>query len=259
MRFDVISIFPDLFTGYLDGGVVGQAVRSGKIEFSVTNPRKFTKDVHQTVDDRPFGGGDGMLMKVEPLSQAIEKVLAKSVERRVIYTSPSGTTWSDSMARRWAAEKKDLVLICGRYGGIDQRIIHRYVDEEISIGDYVLSGGELAALVILDSVARFLEGVIGNEASPENDSFAHGLLEAPHFTRPREFSGLAVPEVLLGGDHKKIDLFKRSVSVVLTHLRRPDLVAGQDPAVLKKAKQVLRGYSQKEIELCGIPWDFLSQ
>lgn len=248
MRFDVITLFPEMFTAPLSVGVVGQAVKNGKFHVHYHNPRTYTQDAHKTVDDRPYGGGDGMVMLAEPLEQALRAALNASFDsanggradapdsgrapadvpagrgrRRVIYLSPHGQLLTDRVARE-LADFDQLVLICGRYGGVDQRLLSQQVDQELSIGDYVLSGGELAALVVIDTVARFLPGVLGNALSSENESFSNGLLESPQFTRPREYGGLAVPPVLLSGDHERITRWRYLVSLLRTRQDRPDLL-----------------------------------
>lgn len=250
MKFNLITIFPDYFQSPLKVGVVGQALGQGLLHVNFVNPRDFTEDVHRTVDDRPFGGGDGMLMLVEPLKRALTSL---SKPGRVVYLSPHGTPWSDAKARAWAEQGQDLTLVCGRYAGIDQRFIQNYVEEEISLGDFVLSGGEPAALAIIDSVARFLPGVLGNDKSPEEESFAKGILEAPQFTRPREFEGEKVPEILLGGHHARIQEWRETVALLVTALRRPDLVVQNSlqNQVRQAAEQALN-WNEDELNICGI-------
>jgi tRNA (guanine37-N1)-methyltransferase len=221
-RFQVITLFPEMVQASMSAGVFAQALKKGLLELSTINPRDFTTDVHRTVDDRPFGGGDGMIMLAEPLEAAIAK--AKAVQAaKVVYLSPHGTPLTHEKARALSAEP-GLILLCGRYGGVDQRLLNACVDEEISTGDYVISGGELAACVLMDAVSRFVPEVLGHKESAEKDSFSHGLLEHPNFTRPREFQGQPVPEILLGGNHKAIDLWKQQVSVLTTLAKRPDLI-----------------------------------
>ncbi len=208
----------------VESGVLGQAQKKSLIEIHTLNPREFTKDVHKTVDDRPFGGGDGMVMMFEPLKQAYESLQSKGARGPLIYLSPQGALWNDQKARALASSSdRSITLLCGRYAGIDQRFIEEYVDEEISIGDYILSGGELAALCVIDSVARFLPGVLGNQVSPYQESLANGLLECPQLTRPRDLPGFQVPEVLTGGNHALIEEFRFDVSLVRTYFLRPDL------------------------------------
>jgi tRNA (guanine37-N1)-methyltransferase len=205
-------------------GVVGQAIDSGLVKIKFVNPRDFTKDIHKTVDDRPFGGGDGMLMLCEPLAQAIDS-LGDRQQMHSIYLSPQGRPFNHQRTVELSQISKELVLICGRYGGIDQRFINQYVDEEISLGDFVLSGGEIPALAIVDAVARQTQGVLGHQHSAEQDSFANGLLEAPQFTRPREWRGLVVPEILLSGNHEKINAFRQCLGYLMSFKKRPDLLA----------------------------------
>lgn len=218
-------------------GVVGQAIARGDIGFTVVSPREFTSNVHHTVDDRPFGGGDGMIMMAEPLEQAVGKIratlAAPAASMRVIHVSPRGARLTDAKARE-LAHFDDLILISSRYGGADQRFLNT-VDEEISIGDYILTGGELACLVIIDAVGRLQKGVLGNEASSSNETFAgsNGLLEHPQFTRPREWSGSTVPAAYLSGDHGKIKDIQNALSFCLTALRRPDLLPSRlEPKIL---------------------------
>jgi len=220
MKIDVITLFPEMIESAVSHGVLGQALKEDRLSVKAHTPREFATDRHRTVDDRPFGGGDGMIMLPETLEKTLRKVQHKN--SKVIYLSPQGKTLTDETARALSREEH-LIFICGRYGGIDQRIINAYVDEEISIGDYVLSGGELGALVVIDALARFIPGVLGHEESAHKDSFSQGLLEHPNFTRPREYLGEEVPEVLLSGNHKLIDEWKRKVSALVTLKKRPDL------------------------------------
>lgn len=221
--FNIISIFPDLIHGYLKEGLVGQAFKKNIAQIEVVNPRDFTQDFHRTIDDRPFGGGDGMVFMAEPLTAALTSLEAR--KGLVVHLSPQGRLWNDHLAREWAKSGDPVTLICGRYGGIDQRFVEMSVDLEISIGDYVLSGGELGALVIVDSVVRLLPEVLGNPESAEAETFAQGLLECPLLTRPREFMGWEAPEVLLSGHHERIQQFRQDVALVRTFLKRPDLLA----------------------------------
>lgn len=225
MKFKIITLFPKLIEAMTNEGVIAQAQKKQIIAIETIQPRDFTEDIHKTVDDRPFGGGDGMVMMPEPLKAAIHQ--AKTSENtKVIYLSPQGLPLHQSVVEE-LAKASELVLICGRYAGVDQRIINQYVDLEISIGDYVLSGGELAAAVVIDAVSRKVPGVLGHADSVEEDSFSsrlEGLLEAPSFTRPREFLGKPVPEILLSGNHQKISEWKRNVSILTTLSKRPDLV-----------------------------------
>ncbi|NUN06661.1 MAG: tRNA (guanosine(37)-N1)-methyltransferase TrmD [Bdellovibrio sp.] len=220
LRIDVITLFPEMIEGAVTHGVLGQALKKDHLAISAHTPREFANDRHRTVDDRPFGGGDGMIMLAETLEKTLHKVQHKN--SKIIYMSPQGKTLTDDLARTFSNEEH-LVLICGRYGGIDQRIINSYVDEEVSIGDYVLSGGELGALVLIDAVARFIPGVLGHDESAHKDSFSAGLLEHPNFTRPRVYLEQEVPDVLLSGNHKVIEEWKSKVSALVTLQKRPDL------------------------------------
>jgi len=220
-----------------DFGITRRAVDTGLLEVSTVNPRDFTEDKHRTVDDRPFGGGPGMVMMVEPLHQAISKARQGSRPgMQVIYLSPQGQRFEQQTARRLLNAAQDLILIAGRYEGIDQRLIDREVDAEWSIGDYVLSGGELAAAVVIDAVVRTLPGALGDDASAEQDSFVNGLLDYPHYTRPEEVAGRPVPKVLLSGDHAAIARWRLKQSLGRTWLRRPDLL---EQVELSKQQQQL--------------------
>ena len=222
--FGVISLFPDMFSPFTQQGVIGRAVKSGKLSVDTFNPRDFTHDRHRTVDDRPYGGGPGMLMMVKPLTDAIHA--AKNIggeNSKVIYLSPQGKPLDQAGVKRLASIER-TILICGRYEGIDERVIESHVDEEVSIGDYVLSGGELPAMVLMDAVARLVPGVLGHKASAVEDSFTDGLLDCPHYTRPDVLEGQKVPEVLLCGDHEKIRQWRLMQSLGRTMQRRPDLL-----------------------------------
>lgn len=224
MRFDVISLFPEQVEKTASMGVVGRAINSDLVQLNTWNPRDFTKDVHRTVDDRPFGGGPGMVMKVEPLKRAIEAAKSASKEpAKVIYMSPQGRTL-DQEGVNYLSQFPRLILLAGRYEGIDERLIEADVDEEWSIGDFVLSGGELPALVLIDAVSRMLPDVLGHGLSAEQDSFASGLLDCPHYTRPDNYEGEAVPEVLLSGNHKKIATWREKQALGKTWQKRPDLL-----------------------------------
>ncbi len=224
MRFDVITLMPAMFEALTGEGVVGRAIGRGLAELRLWNPRDYTEDVHRTVDDRPYGGGPGMVMKYEPLQQAIESARQQVPQARVIYLSPQGRRFDQASARQLAESGRPLLLITGRYEGIDERIIEHYVDEEWSIGDYVLSGGELAAMVVLDAVIRLLPGVLGDADSAEQDSFMDGLLDCPHYTRPETIDGMTVPAVLQSGNHEAIRRWRLQQALARTWLRRPDLL-----------------------------------
>ena len=250
MQFEILTIFPEIFRGFFEFGVVSRARKTGIVEISARDLREFTHDRHRTVDDRPFGGGEGMVLKAEPLAEALESIGIGPVAERgaesresVVLLSAQGRPFTQAVARELAGLER-VVLICGRYEGVDERVNALYCDREISIGDYVLSGGELAAAVVLDATMRLLPGVLGNEASSEFESFgagdgaiatdvegvprsqhgAGGLLDYPHYTRPKEFRGLAVPEVLLGGDHAAVRKWRREEQLRKTLRNRPDLI-----------------------------------
>ena len=224
MRFDVVTLFPEMVENVAQVGVLGRAIKNGLIQLKCWNPRNYTQDKHRTVDDRPYGGGPGMLMKVEPLRDAIHAAReAAGKKARVIYLSPQGRALTQTDVKSLSQEQ-GFIFIAGRYEGIDERIIESEVDEEWSIGDYVLSGGELPALVIIDAVARMIPGVLGDEDSATQDSFMDGLLDCPHYTRPEEIDGQSVPEVLLGGNHKVIEQWRMKQALGRTWLRRPELL-----------------------------------
>lgn len=225
MRFDVISLFPAMFEASRQG-ITGRAIERGQVELHLWNPRDYTHDVHRTVDDRPYGGGPGMVMKVEPLKAAILDAKTAAPQSKVIYLSPQGRPFTQAAAAQMS-EQPGVILLAGRYEGIDERLIEAYVDEEWSIGDYVLSGGELPAMVLMDAVIRLLPGVLGHEDSAVEDSHVDGLLDCPHYTRPEEIEGRAVPEVLLSGNHKAIREWRLMQALGRTWLRRPDLLQGR--------------------------------
>lgn len=232
MRIDVLTIFPEFFTQVFDFGIVRRAKLAWIVEINVRDIREFATDKHKMVDDRPFGGGDGMVLKPEPIFAAIEDILGTTDRReydsgtRVVLLSPQGAPLKQSVARRLADDVKHLVLICGRYEGVDERVNEVLVTDEISIGDYVLSGGEPAAVVVVDSVVRLLPNALGSETSAENDSFSEGLLDYPHYTRPAEFRGMKVPELLLTGNHAEIEKWRRQKALEKTKLNRRDLLEG---------------------------------
>ncbi|MEG0281191.1 MAG: tRNA (guanosine(37)-N1)-methyltransferase TrmD [Morganella sp. (in: enterobacteria)] len=224
MWIGVISLFPDMFRSITEHGVTGRAVKNGLISIDCWNPRDYTHDRHHTVDDRPYGGGPGMLMMVEPLRKAIHDAKAAAGDNaKVIYLSPQGRKLDQQGVCELAASEK-LILVCGRYEGIDERVIQTEIDEEWSIGDYVLSGGELPAMTLIDAVSRFVPGVLGHQASAKEDSFADGLLDCPHYTRPEVLDGMSVPPVLLSGNHAEIDRWRMKQSLGRTWLRRPELL-----------------------------------
>lgn len=220
--YQVITLFPEAIAQFAGYGVISQAAKKELLRIESVNPRKFTTDVHHSVDDRPFGGGDGMCMTVDALQPAVEEALARRPGARRIYVSPQGRRLDHALARELAAAG-DLILLSGRYAGVDQRLLNHYAFEEISIGDYVLSGGELAAMVIIDAAARFIPGVLGHQDSSHADSFEGGALEAPQFTRPREILGQTVPEALMSGNHARIGVWRDLVGKLVTLRKRPDL------------------------------------
>ncbi|MBK1719118.1 tRNA (guanosine(37)-N1)-methyltransferase TrmD [Thiocystis violacea] len=223
MRFDVITLFPDLFRVLSDQGVTGRAMTRGLAELHLWNPRDFTQDPHRTVDDRPYGGGPGMVMKVEPLRDAIRSARAVAPNSRVAYLSPQGRRL-DQAAMLEIASRSGWILVAGRYEGVDERLIEANVDEEWSIGDYVLSGGELPAMVVMDAVIRLLPGALGHADSARQDSHMDGLLDCPHYTRPETIDGISVPPVLIGGDHAAIERWRLRQALGRTWRRRPDLL-----------------------------------
>ena len=222
MRFDVLTIFPGMFGPHLEEGILGRAVKRGLVDVEMINIRDFASGTHKATDDRPYGGGDGMVMTAEPIDRALDSVF-RHKKSQVILLSPQGETFNQDIA--WDFSTVDqIILICGRYEGIDERIRLTRIDRELSVGDYVLSGGELGALIIIDAVTRLIPGVLGGQHSNQEDSFEDGLLEYPHYTRPRVFKGEAVPEVLLSGDHEKIRVWRRKKALKRTLEKRPDLL-----------------------------------
>lgn len=221
MKIDILSLFPEFFASFLEWSIIGKAIEDKKVLIDNINIRDFSKNKHKKVDDYPFGGGSGMLMKPEPIFDAIKSV--KEDISRVIYLSPQGKPLNQKLVNELSNEKH-LVLLCGHYEGLDNRITENYIDDEISIGDFVLTGGELPAMILIDSIVRLLPGVLRSEESYKNDSHYNGLLENPQYTRPRVFKGYSVPEVLLSGNHKKIDEWRKRESLKATLLKRPDLL-----------------------------------
>ncbi|NLW16872.1 MAG: tRNA (guanosine(37)-N1)-methyltransferase TrmD [Firmicutes bacterium] len=224
MRIDILTLFPEFFTSIFTTSILHRAIAKELVALNTVDIRDFALDKHRTVDDYPYGGGAGMVMKPEPIARAIRATKQPNSDARVIYMSPQGQVFNQQKARELAAYPQ-LVVLCGHYEGVDERVIQRYVDEEISIGDFVLTGGELPAAVLVDAVVRLLPGVLGSPESAAQDSFSDGLLEHPHYTRPYEFEGLPVPEVLLSGHHGKIATWRRQESLRRTWERRPDLLA----------------------------------
>ena len=236
MRFDIMTLFPDLVTTVLGESIIGRAQKSGAIEVRTYNIRDYSEDKHRRVDDTPYGGGKGMLMMAPPIyncyraildQQAAEGFVAKN--RRVIYLSPMGKVLTQARASALASEYDNLILLCGHYEGVDRRIVEEIVDEEISIGDYVLTGGEIPACILVDCVARLTDGVLSAAECFENESISSGLLEYPQYTRPLDYHGMKVPDVLTSGDHKKIDAWRYEAALALTRRNRPDLLPDESP------------------------------
>ncbi len=239
MRIDIITLFPDMLDGPLSASILARARARGLVTVAVHNLRDHAEGRHRTTDEPPFGGGGGMIMTPEPLARAVEALRAP--DARVILLDPAGRRFTQEVARELAA-RPHLVLVCGRYEGVDERVRAHVVDEELSIGDYVLNGGELAALVVTEAVVRLLPGVLGDLGAPERDSFARGLLEHPHYTRPEVFRGARVPEALLSGDHGRIARWRRVMSVWRTWQRRPDLLVVAD--LSPEEQKWVDGFSQ---------------
>lgn len=230
MRFDIITIFPEIFSSVFDFGIIRRAVEAKLIQISIHDLRDYTYDRHRQVDDRPFGGGAGMVMKPEPLFRAVEAVTNDAAQASVVLLSPQGRLFDQNLAREYS-QKERVVLICGRYEGLDQRVVEHLITDELSIGDFVLSGGEIPAMVVVDAVTRVIPGALGCEQSAERESFVGGLLDFPQYTRPAEYRGMKVPEVLLSGNHAEIERWRWRKSIEQTLRRRPDLIeAHQAPA-----------------------------
>ncbi len=232
MKIDVLTIFPEFFREVFDFGIIRRAKLAQIVEINIYDLREFTTDKQRTTDDRPFGGGDGMVFKCEPIFNAIERIVG-TCERKnypagtqIVLLSPQGRVFKQSVAKEFADEANHIVLICGRYEGVDERVNDALVTDEISIGDYVLSGGEPAAIVLADAIVRLLPNALGSETSAENDSFSNGLLDCPYYTRPPEFRGMRVPDVLLNGNHAEIERWRREKALEKTELNRKDLLEG---------------------------------
>ncbi len=225
MRIDVLTLFPEMFEGVLGSSILGKARDKNILDIRIYNIRDFAKNKHKQTDDYPYGGGAGMVMTPQPLFDAFKHILGDEKEEdcRVIYMSPQGKTLNQDLAKEYASLSR-IVILCGHYEGVDQRVIDRFVDEEISIGDYILTGGELPAMVFIDCVSRLIPGVLGSPLSAEDESFSNGLLEYPQYTRPQEYEGYKVPEVLLSGHHKKIEQWRMKESLRATLIKRPDLL-----------------------------------
>ncbi len=244
MRIDILTLFPGFFHGPLAESILQRAQDKGILDIRIANIRDYTTDRHHVTDDYPYGGGAGMVMKPEPIARAIQALCKEGPKPHVIYLTPQGPLHNQERAKQ-LAQKERLILVCGHYEGIDERIRSLYIHEEISIGDYVLTGGETAALVVLETVARMIPGVLGNESSYQNDSFYAGLLDYPQYTRPEEFEGERVPEVLLSGHHKKIEEWRRRQALLRTLRVRPDLLdqallSGQDQSLLEELRKEVK-------------------
>jgi tRNA (guanine37-N1)-methyltransferase len=225
MKINILTLFPDMFEGFANHSIEKRAIEAKKLALNVYNIRDYSKNKHGKVDDTPFGGGAGMVMTPQPLYDCFDDILSKSepVKTVNVYMSPKGETIDETVLKSFL-EFEQINVLCGHYEGVDQRVIDTYIDREISIGDYILTGGELAAMVFIDATIRFIPGVLGNETSALDESFSNGLLEHPQYTRPSEFRGEKVPDVLLSGDHKKIEAYRKSESIEMTKKMRPDLL-----------------------------------
>jgi tRNA (guanine37-N1)-methyltransferase len=242
MQFDVVTLFPDMFAALTQSGITRRAFEQQKCTLSLWNPRDFTSDNYRTIDDRPYGGGPGMVMLAKPLEAAIDAAKARQMQHgvtapRVVYLSPQGRALTHGRVMQLTAEP-GLVLLCGRYEAVDQRLLDRCVDEEISLGDFVLSGGELPAMALMDAVIRQLPGVLHDDASAVEDSFVNGLLDCPHYTRPEVYEGMAVPPVLMGGHHAEIEKWRREQALRATAKKRPDLIVqAREAGLLSRADE----------------------
>ena len=234
MRIDVITLFPDFVEQVIDYGVVGRAAQQELLSLHCWNPRDYTRDRHRTVDDRPYGGAHGMLMKAQPLKDTIDAVRAQNAGARLVYLSPQGRLLTQALLAE-QTQAGSVILMCGRYEGVDERLLELEVDDEWSLGDYVISGGELAAMVCIDAMTRLIPGALGDDESARQDSFSKGLLECPQYTRPEEFMGRRVPEVLMGGNHREIETWRERQALGRTWRRRPDLLERVDLNARQKA------------------------
>ena len=244
MKFSVVTIFPQIIWANLEFGILGKAIDKEKIEVSTYDPRDYSKSPTKRVDDKPFGGGSGMVMEAGPIIKAVEEAKKKSIDAHVIYLSPQGNLFNQEKAKE-LADRSNIILISGRYEGVDQRVVDHIVDEEISIGDYVLSGGEIASLILIDSISRQIEGVVGDFQSVEDDSLYDGLLKHPQYTRPEESEYGVVPKILLSGNHESIRSWKIKKSLENTMMKRPDLL---EKANLDKEKKKVLGQIKKDEE-----------
>lgn len=255
INFQVLTLFPELIRSYLSDALLSKAIAQNILSVGLTDLRTFSDNKYKSIDDTVFGGGDGMLFKFKPVADALASigiVKKNNPQKKIVYLSPQGKPWNSLLAKEWAtSDVTEFVLICGRYAGIDQRIIHQFIDEEISIGDYVLSGGELGALVMIESISRFLPGVLGDQASASEDSFENGLLEAPQFTKPQVEQGMTVPAVLLSGHHQKITLWQKQCGILSTLKKRPDLIAERSDIDWVEVKKFYDDMDSTEKTLLG--------
>ncbi len=252
MIFEVLTIFPELIECYIMYGVIGKAIEKGLAKVKIYNLRDYTSDKHKKVDDYPYGGGSGMVMQIEPFYNALKEIKKDGKPRKVILLSPKGRVFTQETAKIFLTEGKGIVLICGRYEGIDERIKF-FIDDEISIGDYVLSGGELPALVIIDSIIRLIPGALGDEISAKEDSFMKGFLDYPHYTRPEEFEGMRVPEILLSGNHKEIARWRKREALKDTFQKRPELLKNLSSEEMKILKELCSEINKKILEESNEP------
>ncbi|TDX51963.1 tRNA (guanosine(37)-N1)-methyltransferase TrmD [Orenia marismortui] len=243
MKFDILTLFPEMFSSVLNSSILNKAQEKDLIDINTINIRDYTTDKHNQADDYPYGGGAGMVMKAEPIFRAVDDLKLASRDIAVIFLTPQGDTFNQDMAKEFA-EEKELILLCGHYEGVDQRVRDELVTHEVSIGDYVLTGGELPAMILVDAISRMIPGVLGSEESAIQDSFYGDILDYPQYTRPQEYKGLKVPSVLLSGDHAKVDRWRRKKALKKTLLKRPDLLAN---ASLSKEDKLLLAEIKEEI------------
>ncbi len=254
-KFHFISIFPEMISDYMSKSLFKRALERNLLQYEIWNPRNFTEDCHQTVDDRPFGGGEGMVMKPEPLAKCLEQLFAQSTKPkkpRVLHFSPQGKVLTQRMAERLMRESDEFVFLSSRYSGVDQRFLNEFVDEEVSLGDYVLAGGELPSLVLCETMSRLIPGFLGDDLSSKSDSFSLPGLESPLFTQPRDWNGRQVPAVLLSGHHGKIEQWKKWVEVLITEKKRPDLLKNYPNELVIAAKKYQETLSEEELEQLGL-------